>query len=141
MDAAFRSAQSVWDNMAPPEPDDEPTTSELSDAESEFLTDTFATSMWLCDNLKQAELSRTDVSEWRWAHKPEQIDVSDATVDPLWALIIDGTQHQCLAARDELRDRMTKACRDQIEARVPAIRASNVQAAREYAAELAAEAA
>lgn len=141
MDAAFRSAQSRWDNMLPPEPDDEWTESELSEATDEFLIDTWATSDWLCQNLKQPELSTTDIREWAWAHKPEQIDVFDATLDQLWALMMSGTQHQCLAARDELRDRMVKACRDQIEARVPAIRASNLQAAREYAAELAAEAA
>ena len=136
MDAAFRSAQSRWDNMLPPEPDDEWTESELSEATDEFLIDTWATSDWLCQNLKQPELEVTRVPLG-----VAEEDISDLTLDQLWALMMSGTQHQCLAARDELRDRMTKACRQQIEARVPAIRASNLQAAREYAAELAAEAA
>lgn len=136
MDAAFRSAQSRWDNMLPPEPDDEPTTSELSDAESEFLTDTWATSYWLACSLQQPELGVTRVPLG-----VAEEDISDLTLDQLWVLMMSGTDAQLIAARFELRDRMTKACRDQIEARVPAIRASNVQAAREYAAELAAEAA
>lgn len=136
MDAAFRSAQSVWDNMAPPEPDDEPLESELSEAESEFLTDTWATSDWLACSLQQPELTTT--------HVPVGVaeeDVCDLTLDQLWVLMMSGTDAQLIAARFELRERMVKANRDSIEARVPAIRASNLQAAREYAAELAAEAA
>ena len=136
MDAAFRSAQSRWDNMLPPEPDDEWTESELSEATDEFLIDTWATSDWLCQNLKQPELELTRVPLG-----VAEEDVCDLTLDQLWALMMSGTDAQLIAARFELRDRMTKACRQQIEARVPAIRASNLQAAREYAAELAAEAA
>lgn len=136
MDAAFRSAQSVWDNMAPPEPDDEWTESELSEATDDFLIDTWATSDWLCQNLKQPELEVTRVPLG-----VAEEDISDLTLDQLWVLMMSGTDAQLIAARFELRDRMTKACRQQIEARVPAIRASNLQAAREYAAELAAEAA
>lgn len=136
MDAAFRSAQSRWDNMLPPEPDDEWTESELSEATDEFLIDTWATSDWLCQNLKQPELEVTRVPLG-----VAEEDISDLTLDQLWALMMSGTDAQLIAARFELRDRMTKACRQQIEARVPAIRASNLQAAREYAAELAAEAA
>lgn len=136
MDAAFRSAQSRWDNMLPAEPDDEWTESELSEATDEFLIDTWATSDWLCQNLKQPELEVTRVPLG-----VAEEDISDLTLDQLWALMMSGTDAQLIAARFELRDRMTKACRQQIEARVPAIRASNLQAAREYAAELAAEAA
>lgn len=136
MDAGFRSAQSRWDNMLPAEPDDEWTESELSEATDEFLIDTWATSDWLCQNLKQPELEVTRVPLG-----VAEEDISDLTLDQLWVLMMSGTDAQLIAARFELRDRMTKACRQQIEARVPAIRASNLQAAREYAAELAAEAA
>lgn len=136
MDAAFRSAQSRWDNMLPLEPDDEWTESELSEATDEFLIDTWATSDWLCQNLKQPELGVTRVPLG-----VAEEDISDLTLDQLWVLMMSGTDAQLIAARFELRDRMVKACRQQIEARVPAIRASNLQAAREYAAELAAEAA
>lgn len=141
MDAAFRSAQSRWDNMVPVDRDDEPTQYELVQATDEFLTDTWATTDWLCQNTTQPELETTNISAWHWAHKPEQIDVTDATIDQLWTLVLTGTQHQCLAARDELRDRMVKACAADIEARVPAIRASNLADAAELAGELAAEAA
>lgn len=141
MDAAFRSAQARWDHMVPMDRDDEPTAYELSLAEDEFLTDAWATTDWLCQNTTQPELETTNVSAWAWAHKPEQIDVTDATVDQLWTLVLTGTQHQCLAARDELRERMVKACASDIEARVPVIRAGLLADAAELAGELAAEAA
>lgn len=136
MDAAFRSAQSVWDNMAPPEPDDEWTESELSEATDEFLIDTWATSDWLCQNLKQPELEVTRVPLG-----VAEEDISDLTLDQLWVLMMSGTDAQLIAARFELRDRMVAGSRADIEARVPAIRASNLQDAAEYAAELQAEAA
>lgn len=141
MDAAFRSAQSRWDAMLPLDRDTEPSDVELMEAADQLRTDTFATSMWLCDNLKQAEGNTTCTRQWWGMHKREEIDVSGATVDQLWVLIIDGTEQQCLAAREELRDRMLRDCAADIEARVPAIRASNLQDAADYMADLAAEAA
>lgn len=141
MDAAFRSAQSRWDAMLPLDRDTEPSDVELMEAADQLRTDTFATSMWLCDNLKQAEGNTTCTRQWWGMHKREEIDVSGATVDQLWVLIIDGTEQQCLAAREELRDRMLRDSRADIEARVPAIRASNLQDAAEYMAELQAGAA
>ena len=140
MDAAFRSAQSRWDALLPAEHDDEPTHLELLVAKDEFLTDTWATSDWLVRSLQQPELSTTDTSPWWGCHKRD-IDVSGATVDQLWVLILDGSNEQCLAARHELRERMVDACGADIEARVPSIRAANLAEAREYMAELAAEAA
>ena len=139
MDAAFRSAQSRWDAMLPLERDDDPTEAELSEATDQFLTDTWATSDWLNQNLKQPELQTTCTRAF-WGRGLD-IDVSDASVDELWVLILDGTNEQCLAARHELRERMVAGSRADIEARVPAIRASNLQDAAMYMAELAAEAA
>lgn len=136
MDAAFRSAQARWDAMLPDERDDEPTVYELSEARDEFLTDTFATSLWLVDNLAQPELSTTRVRS-RWVEE----DMTELTIDELWVLILSGTEKQLIAARFELVDRMCEDSADNIEARVPSIRASNLADAREYMAELQAEAA
>jgi len=113
-------AQSAWDNMLPRDHHDDATEAELSEAADEFRTDTFATSMWLCDNLRQPEGETTCTRQWWGCHNSEDIDVSSAT---------------CLAAREELRDRMQADCAAQIEARVPSIRASNIQDAREYQAD------
>jgi hypothetical protein len=136
MDAAFRSAQARWDNLLPDERDDEPTVYELSEARDEFLTDTFATSLWLVDNLAQPELSTTRVRS-RWVEE----DMTELTIDELWVLILSGTEKQLIAARFELVDRMCEDSADNIEARVPAIRAANRVEAAEYLAELQAEAA
>jgi hypothetical protein len=136
MDAAFRSAQARWDAMLPDERDDEPTVYELSEARDEFLTDTFATSLWLVENLAQPELSITRVRS-RWVEE----DMTELTIDELWVLILSGTEKQLIAARFELVDRMCEASADNIEARVPAIRAANRVEAAEYLAELHAEAA
>jgi hypothetical protein len=136
MDAAFRSAQARWDAMLPDERDDEPTVYELSEARDEFLTDTFATSLWLVDNLAQPELSTTRVRS-RWVEE----DMTELTIDELWVLILSGTEKQLIAARFELVDRMCEDSADNIEARVPAIRAANRVEAAEYLAELQAEAA
>jgi len=136
MDAAFRSAQARWDNLLPDERDDEPTVYELSEARDEFLTDTFATSLWLVDNLAQPELSTTRVRS-RWVEE----DMTELTIDELWVLILSGTEKQLIAARFELVDRMCEDSADNIEARVPAIRAANRVEAAEYMAELQAEAA
>jgi len=136
MDAAFRSAQARWDNLLPDERDDEPTIYELSEARDEFLTDTFATSLWLVDNLAQPELSTTRVRS-RWVEE----DMTELTIDELWVLILSGTEKQLIAARFELVDRMCEDSADNIEARVPAIRAANRVEAAEYLAELQAEAA
>jgi hypothetical protein len=133
---AFRSAQARWDAMLPDERDDEPTVYELSEARDEFLTDTFATSLWLVDNLAQPELSTTRVRS-RWVEE----DMTELTIDELWVLILSGTEKQLIAARFELVDRMCEDSADNIEARVPAIRAANRVEAAEYLAELAAEAA
>jgi hypothetical protein len=138
MDAAFRSAQAVWDAMLPTEHDDA-TDSELSEARDEFLSDTFATSMWLCDHLQQPELSTTSTRPF-WGRGLD-LDVTGATVDQLWVLILTGTNDACLAARHELRERMVDGSAAAIEARVPSIRASNLADARQYMAELQAEAA
>jgi hypothetical protein len=83
MDAAFRSAQARWDNLLPDERDDEPTVYELSEARDEFLTDTFAASLWLVDNLAQPELSTTRVRS-RWVEE----DMTELTIDELWVLIL-----------------------------------------------------
>jgi hypothetical protein len=136
MDAAFRSAQARWDNLLPDERDDEPTVYELSEARDEFLTDTFATSLWLVDNLAQPELSTTRVRS-RWVEE----DMTELTIDELWVLILSGTDKQLIAARFELVDRLCEDSADNIEARVPAIRAANRVEAAEYLAELQAEAA
>jgi len=136
MDAAFKSAQARWDAMLPDERDDEPTVYELSEARDEFLTDTFATSFWLVDNLWQPELSTTRVRS-RWVEE----DMTELTIDELWVLILSGTEKQLIAARFELVDRMCEDSADNIEARVPAIRAANRVEAAEYLAELQAEAA
>jgi len=134
MDAAFRSAQSRWDAMLPLDRDTEPTNWELSQARDEFLTDTWATSDWLNWSLKQPELQTTYVPL-------RAEDMTALTVDQLWVLILTGTNPQLIAARHELVERMCAERADDIEARVPAIRASNLQDAAEYMAELQAEAA
>lgn len=115
---ALQICQSRWDNMAPPEPDEIPQQtidSALDDARDEFLTDTFATSMWLCDNLKQAEGDST-FTDGFW-----HLDMSNATIDQLWALILTGSNDQCLHARMELRDRMCKSSAADIKARADAL--------------------
>ena len=134
MDAAFRSAQSRWDAMLPLERDDDPTDAELSEATDQFLTDTWATSDWLNQNLKQPELDTTYVPL-------RAEDMTSLTIDQLWVLILTGTNQQLIDARLELVDRMCAERASDIEARVPSIRARNLQDAAEYAAELAAEAA
>jgi hypothetical protein len=88
--------------------DFEPTQDMLADAEDEFLTDTCATSLWLVENLKQADGEST-FTDGFW-----HLDMSNATVDQLWALILTGSNDQCLHARMELRDRMVKDQRDHI---------------------------
>ena len=135
MDAAFAAAQSRWDHMAPPEHDD-PTDSELSEARDAFLADAWATSDWLCQNTTQLDGGTTSTHKYLWVE-----DLSNATVDELWVLILTGNDKRCLAARHELVERMCDSSAADIEDRVPAIRASNVAEAREYAAELQAEAA
>lgn len=113
-----------------PRHDDEATDLELSEAESEFLTDTWATSNWLIQNLKQPELQIT-----RTPLRVAEEDVCDLTLDQLWVLMMSGTDKQLIAARFELVSRMTNACAADIEARVPAIRASNLQDAADSLAE------
>lgn len=135
MDTNFRAAQSVWDNMIPRDHHDDATDVELLEASDQFRTDTWATSDWLNRNLKQTEGDTTCTRQWWGKFDRADIDVSDATVDQLWVLIIDGTEQQCLAAREELRDRMLRDCAADIEARVPAIRASNIADARDYMAD------
>tara|TARA_R110000868_G_scaffold198371_4_gene444697 strand:- start:179 stop:556 length:378 start_codon:yes stop_codon:yes gene_type:complete len=125
--------------MAPPEHDDEPTTSELSEATEQFLTDTWATCDWLNQNLQQPDGSTTSVGWLTWER--DGLDVTKASIDELWVLILTGTSDECLAARHELRERMVDGSSADIEARVPSIRAANLQEARDYMAELQAEAA
>jgi hypothetical protein len=88
------------------------------------------------DNLAQPELSTTRVRS-RWVEE----DMTELTIDELWVLILSGTEKQLIAARFELVDRMCEDSADNIEARVPAIRAANRVEAAEYLAELQAEAA
>jgi hypothetical protein len=131
MDAAFRSAQAAWDNMAPPEhdDDDDPSAEELDDARDEFLADTFATSLWLNDHLRAAEGTVTATGNlWHG-------DMTTATIDQLWVLVLTGIDRQALRARNELVERMCKSSKANILARVPAIRASNLADAAEYRAE------
>ena len=132
---ALQICQSRWDNMLPTDHDNDATQSELMEATDQFRTDTWATSDWLARSLQQAEGDTTSTREWWGKHDRADIDVSDATVDQLWVLIIDGTEQQCLAAREELRDRMIAGCAADIEARVPAIRAANIAESREYQAD------
>lgn len=41
-----------------------------------------------------------------WELPPDDEDLSQATFERLWTLVIDGTERQCLAARYELRERL-----------------------------------
>jgi hypothetical protein len=100
--------------------DFEPTQDMLDDAEDEFLSDTFATSMWLNDNLKQAECDTTTT------HHLWDGDMTVATVDELWTLILNGSDKQCLRARHELRSRMVTDQRDHI-ARLAVAAARNLE--------------
>jgi hypothetical protein len=84
--------------------DDErtPDDNHRADAADELLADTFTTSLWLCDNLRQPECSTTDVRGF------EHLDMSEATVDQLWTLMLTGSDAQCLHARMELKDRILR---------------------------------
>jgi len=88
--------------------DFEPTQDMLDDAEDEFLSDTFLTSLWLADNLTAAEGTFTTTHDlWHG-------DMTVATNDQLWTLILTGSDKQCLRARHELRSRMVSDSRDHI---------------------------
>lgn len=109
--------------------DFEPTDAELDQAKDEFLTDTFATSMWLNDHLRAAEGTITTTGNlWHG-------DMTTADTDQLWVLILSGNDRQALRARHELVERMCASSTAAILARVPAIRASNLAEAAEYCAE------
>lgn len=110
--ASFASAQSIWDNMAPPEyPDDpEPGPMELMDATEEAMRDVNDVGLWLADSgrLKDGEL--VDV-----AGLGE--DLESATVDQLFALLFLGTDAQALQARYLLRERFVADRKAAIHAR------------------------
>lgn len=110
--ASFASAQSIWDNMAPPEyPDDpEPGLLELMDATEEALRDVNDVGLWLADNGRLASDELVDV-----AGLGEDLD--SATVDQLFALLFLGTNAQALQARYLLRERFTADRQAAIHAR------------------------
>lgn len=87
----------------------------MADARDEFLADTWATSDWLNQHLQQPE-GETTFTDGNWAE-----DMSGATVDQLWTLILTGSDRQCLLARHELRERMADTSEREIAARVPSM--------------------
>lgn len=112
MQNTFAAAQSIWDNMAPPEyPDDpEPGPLELMDATEEALRDVNDVGLWLADNGRLASDELVDV-----AGLGEDLD--SATVDQLFALLLLGTDAQALQARYLLRERFTADRKAEIHAR------------------------
>jgi hypothetical protein len=102
MQNTFSAAQSIWDNMAPPEQADEPEPGplELMDATEEALRDVSDLTLWLADNGRLAADELVDV-----AGLGEDLD--SATVDQLFALLFLGTDAQALQSRYLLRERFT----------------------------------
>lgn len=100
--STFRAAQSIWDNMGPPEyPDEpEPGTLEIMEATEEALRDVNDVGLWLADNGRLASDELVDVSALG-------DDLESATVDQLFALLLLGTDGQALQARFILRERFT----------------------------------
>jgi hypothetical protein len=85
-----------WDD------DREPSDSHRADAADELLADAWTTSDWLACKVMQPEGGTTDVRGF------EHLDMSEATVDQLWTLMLTGSDAQCLHARMELKDRILR---------------------------------
>lgn len=102
MQNTLASAQSIWDNMAPPEHPDEPEpgTMEIMEATEEALRDVNDVGLWLADNGRLASDELVDVAGLG-------DDLESATVDQLFALLLLGTDGQALQARFILRERFT----------------------------------
>jgi hypothetical protein len=100
--STFTAAQSIWDNMLPPEyPDDpDPSTLDIMEATEEALRDVNDVGLWLADNGRLRDCELVDV-----AGLGEDLD--SATVDQLFALLLLGTDAQALQARFILRERFT----------------------------------
>lgn len=109
---SFASAQSAWENMLPPEyqDDPEPGPMELMDATDEALRDVNDVGLWLADNGHLASDELVDVSGLGE-------DLDSATVDQLFALLFLGTDSQALQARYLLRERFTSDRKAAIHAR------------------------
>lgn len=112
MQNTFRAAQSIWDNMAPPEHPDEPEPGplEMIDATEEALRDVNDVGLWLADNGRLASDELVDVAGLG-------DDLESATVDQLFALLLLGTDGQALQARFILRERFTADRKAAIHAR------------------------
>ena len=102
--------------------DDErtPDDSHRADAADELLADTFSTSLWLCDNLRQPENSTTSIAGF------EDLDMSEATADQLWTLMLTGSDAQCLHARMEMKDRILRDERTWIDDRAMELMADSM---------------
>jgi len=100
--------------------DREPSDSHRADAADELLADTFTTSLWLCDNLRQPEGSTTSIAGF------EDLDMSEATADQLWTLILTGSDAQCLHARMEMKDRILRDERTWIDDRAMELMADSM---------------
>jgi len=82
--------------------DREPSDSHRADAADELLADAWTTSDWLACKVMQPEGGTTDVRGF------EHLDMSEATVDQLWTLMLTGSDAQCLHARMEMKDRILR---------------------------------
>lgn len=119
--STFRAAQSIWDNMAPPDPDDpEPGTLEIMEATEEALRDVNDVGLWLADNGRLASEELVDVAGLG-------DDLESATVDQLFALLLLGTDGQALQARFILRERFTADRKAEIHARALQLLAQNAE--------------
>ena len=116
--SAMRAAQDRWDNMAPPEPDDDRLTESeaLEQAEAEALTTPIMPAEWLqqeCfDALDPVDLHamRGDDFDWRAVGLQE---CDGVTVAQLVAVMFGAHDSEVRGrALNELRDRFTAAQRD-----------------------------
>ncbi len=82
--------------------DREPSVSQRADAADELLADAWATSDWLIQNVRQPEGGTTSIAGFK------HLDMSEATTDQLWTLMLTGSDAQCLHARMELKERILR---------------------------------
>ena len=120
-DATMRAAQERWDNMAPPEPDDDDLLTE-ADALELARDETLSASAWVADALAKL----TDTPEgWESVDVPalvsdgplDCVTVETLAVHQLLAVVMVGADAPAMVALRELRERLARELRDDIRGR------------------------